>query len=126
VVTLPMSSRRQNALIVNALQRASTIVVQNSLREGFGLTVTEAMWKRIPVLTNSRACGPRHQVRHSVDGFLVSDPEDPAELATAMSVMLGEHSNRDLWGRNAQRRVHSQYLVFNQVSSWLRLLGQLV
>lgn len=126
VVTLPMSSRRQNALIVNALQRASTIVVQNSLREGFGLTVTEAMWKRIPVLTNSRACGPRHQVRHGVDGWLVREPEDPAELAAAMSGMLGEHRNRDLWGRNAQRRVHAEYLVFNQVSSWLRLLGRLV
>ena len=48
LVTLPMSSARHNALIVNALQRASSVVVQNSLREGFGLTVTEAMWKRVP------------------------------------------------------------------------------
>jgi len=126
VVTLPMSSRRENALIVNALQRASTIVVQNSLREGFGLTVTEAMWKRIPVLTNFRACGPRHQVRDGVDGCLVSDPENPDELAEMMSAMLGEHRNRDLWGLSAQRRVHSEYLVFNQVSAWLRLLGRLL
>ena len=71
LVTLPMRAPRENALMVNALQRASSIVVQNSLREGFGLTVAEAMWKRIPVLTNERACGPRHQVRHLVDGFLV-------------------------------------------------------
>jgi len=124
VVTLPMSSLSENALIVNALQRASTIVVQNSLREGFGLTVTEAMWKRIPILTNSRACGPRHQVRDGVDGCLVSNPEDPDELASMMSAMLGEHGNRDKWGLSAQRRVHSEYLVFNQVSSWLRLLGR--
>ncbi|MDT8436245.1 MAG: glycosyltransferase, partial [Gemmatimonadota bacterium] len=126
VVTLPMSSRRQNALIVNALQRASTVVVQNSLREGFGLTVTEAMWKRIPVLTNSRACGPRYQVRDGVDGCLVRDPESSDELARTMSAMLGAHRNRDLWGRNAQRRVHSEFLVFRQVSEWLRLLGRLV
>lgn len=126
VVTLPMSSRRRNALIVNALQRASTIVVQNSLREGFGLTVTEAMWKRIPILTNSRACGPRHQVRDGVDGRLVSNPEDSGELAGMMSAMLREHRNCDLWGLSAQRRVHSEYLVFNQVSSWLRLLGRLL
>ncbi|MCL7960293.1 MAG: glycosyltransferase [marine benthic group bacterium] len=125
MVTLPMSSRRRNALIVNALQRASTIVVQNSLREGFGLTVTEAMWKRIPILTNSRACGPRHQVRDGVDGCLVSNPEDSGELAAMMSEMLGHHRNRDLWGLSAQRRVHSEYLVFNQVSAWLRLLGRL-
>lgn len=121
VVTLP-----QNGLIVNALQRASTIVVQNSLREGFGLTVTEAMWKRIPVLSNSRACGPRHQIRDGVDGCLVSDPEDPGELAAMLSAMLGEHRNRDLWGLSAQRRVHSEYLVFKQVSSWLQLLDRLV
>jgi trehalose synthase len=124
VVTLPMSSRRRNALIVNALQRASTVVVQNSLREGFGLTVTEAMWKRIPVLTNSRACGPRYQVRDEVDGLLVEDPEDSGHLATAMSRMLGAHENRELWGRNAQRRAHSEFLVFNQVSEWLGLLGR--
>ena len=121
-----MSSRRQNALIVNALQRASTLVVQNSLREGFGLTITEAMWKRIPILTNTRACGPRHQVRDGVDGCLVNDPEDPEELATAMAAMLGEHRNRQLWGRNGQGRVHSEYLVFNQLSSWLGLLGRLL
>jgi trehalose synthase len=126
VVTLPMSSRRQNALIVNALQRASTIVVQNSLREGFGLTVTEAMWKQIPILTNSRACGPRHQVRDGLDGCLVSDPGDSDELAEMMSTMLGEQRNRDRWGLSAQNRVHSEYLVFNQVSSWLRLLGRLL
>ena len=126
IVTLPMSSRRQNALIVNALQRASTLVVQNSLREGFGLTITEAMWKRIPILTNTRACGPRHQVRDGVDGCLVNDPEDPEELATAMAAMLGEHRNRQLWGRNGQGRVHSEYLVFNQLSSWLGLLGRLL
>ncbi|MEJ2482006.1 MAG: glycosyltransferase [Gemmatimonadota bacterium] len=126
VVTLPMSVRRQNALIVNALQRASTIVVQNSLREGFGLTITEAMWKRIPVLSNSRACGPRYQVRDGVDGCLIENPEDPEELATAMSRMLGEHRDRDLWGRNAQRRVHSEFLVFHQVSEWLSLFGRIL
>jgi trehalose synthase len=57
-----MHSVEENALMVNALQRTSTIVVQNSLREGRGLTIAEAMWKRIPVLINSRACGPRQQV----------------------------------------------------------------
>ena len=50
LLALPMSSRKRNALMVNALQRCSAIVVQNSHREGFGLTVTEAMWKGVPVL----------------------------------------------------------------------------
>ncbi len=61
LLTLPMVSRLENALMVNALQRCSTIVVQNSIQEGFGLTVTEAMWKRIPVI-GSNACGIRQQI----------------------------------------------------------------
>lgn len=61
LLTLPMVSRLENALMVNALQRCSTIAVQNSIQEGFGLTVTEAMWKRIPVI-GSNACGIRQQI----------------------------------------------------------------
>jgi trehalose synthase len=122
LVTLPMSSLRQNALIVNALQRSSTVVVQNSLREGFGLTITEAMWKRIPVLTNSQACGPRHQVRDGLDGRVITDPQDAGELADALQGMLTDHGGRRAWGRNAQRRAHDKFLVFSQLQSWLRLL----
>ncbi len=126
LVTLPMESARHNALIVNALQRASSLVVQNSLREGFGLTVTEAMWKRVPILTNSRACGPRQQVRDGLDGRLVSDPEDLDELAEAIRVMLADTPGRDAWGRNAQRRTHQRFLVFSQLRSWISLLSTLV
>jgi trehalose synthase len=126
LVTLPMSSLRQNALIVNALQRSSTIVVQNSLREGFGLTITEAMWKRIPVLTNSQACGPRHQVRDGLDGRVIADPQDAEELADGLQGMLTDHGGRRAWGRNAQRRAHDKFLVFSQLQSWLRLLAELV
>ncbi len=126
VVTLPMSSARHNALIVNALQRASSVVVQNSLREGFGLTVTEAMWKRVPILSNSKACGPRQQVRDGLDGKLISDPEDPDELAEAIRVMMADTPGRDEWGRNAQRRTHQRFLVFNQLKDWIWLLSALV
>jgi trehalose synthase len=125
VITLPMSSARHNALIVNALQRASSLVVQNSLREGFGLTVTEAMWKRVPILTNSKACGPRQQVRDGLDGRLIADPEDADELAHAMNEMLADAEGRDDWGRSAQRRTHQNFLVFSQLCAWLRLFAKL-
>jgi len=124
LVTLPMQAPRENALMVNALQRASSLVVQNSLREGFGLTVTEAMWKRIPVLTNSRACGPRQQVRDGVDGRLVSDPESIEELAEVLIDMLADPDRADAWGRNAQRRVHEHFLLFSQLRGWLDVLGR--
>jgi trehalose synthase len=123
LLVLPMQSREQNALIVNALQRASTIVVQNSLREGFGLTIAEAMWKRVPVLTNERACGPRQQVRDGLDGRLVRDPEDEAELQRVLEEMLANAPGRRRWGRLAQRRVHDQFLIFGQLRSWAQLLS---
>jgi trehalose synthase len=126
LLMLPMHSPEQNALMVNALQRASTIVVQNSLREGFGLTITEAMWKRIPVLTNSRACGPRQQVRDGLDGRLVHDPEDEGELQRVLTEMLADSKGRQRWGRTAQRHVHDRFLVIAQLRSWAELLGTLL
>jgi trehalose synthase len=119
---LPMASLEQNALMVNALQRASTIVVQNSLREGFGLTIAEAMWKRVPVLTNSRACGPRQQVRDGLDGRLIGDPEDPQQIRQAIDDMLTDADRLDRWGQSAQRRVHDQFLILGQLRAWGRLL----
>jgi trehalose synthase len=51
----------ENALLVNAMQRAAFVIVQNSLREGFGLTATEAMYKKIPFVGTEQACGLRTQ-----------------------------------------------------------------
>lgn len=122
LITLPMKAPRENALMVNALQRASSIVVQNSLREGFGLTVAEAMWKRIPVVSNSQACGPRYQVRDGIDGRLIADPEDVASLADALIDMLSDPDRNDAWGKRAQRHVHDQFLVFHQLRRWIEVL----
>ncbi|MGH7580866.1 MAG: glycosyltransferase, partial [Gemmatimonadales bacterium] len=126
LLLLPMGSLEENALLVNALQRASTIVVQNSLREGFGLTIAEAMWKRVPVLTNSRACGPRQQVRDELDGRLISDPESPQELCRALDDMLTDSDRLERWGQSAQRRVHDQFLVLGQLRAWGRLVSSLL
>jgi trehalose synthase len=126
ILALPMRSREENALMVNALQRASSIVVQNSLREGFGLTIAEAMWKRVPVLSNSRACGPRQQVRDGLDGRLIDDPEDTSELAHALNDMLSDPHRLDRWGRTGQRRVHELFLIFSQLRAWGRLMMELV
>ena len=122
LVELPMRSVEENALMVNALQRTSTIVVQNSLREGFGLTIAEARWKRIPVLSNSRACGPRQQVRDGVDGRLIRNPEDEAELRQAIGEMLAAPDGLRRMGRAGQRRVHDQFITLAQLRSWGQLL----
>lgn len=126
LLLLPMGSLEENALLVNALQRASTVVVQNSLREGFGLTIAEAMWKRVPVLTNSRACGPRQQVRDELDGRLIADPENPDEIRRALDEMLADPGRLERWGQSAQRRVHDQFLVLGQLRGWGRLLATML
>lgn len=126
ILLLPLHSVEENALMVNALQRVSTIVAQNSLREGFGLTIAEAMWKRVPILSNSRACGPRQQVRDGLDGRLVADPEDRAELGRALTDMLSDPARLERWGHSAQRRAHDHLLVFDQLRAWGRLLETLV
>ena len=125
LISLPMAVRRENELIVNALQRCSSVVVQNSLQEGFGLTVTEAMWKRAPVL-GSRACGIRQQIRDGVDGRLIQHPEAPEEIAARLDALLEDVAGRIQLGQNAQRRVNDEFLVFTQVRNWLATLADRV
>ncbi len=121
ILSLPMASSRENALMVNALQTCSSIVVQNSLQEGFGLTVTEPMWKRVPVL-GAPACGIRQQIRDGIDGRLHANASDPDVIATALVLMLNEPDERDAWGRQGQLRVHDEFLIFSQLRKWLRVL----
>jgi trehalose synthase len=123
LLSLPMGSRDENALMVNALQRCSSVVVQNSLREGFGLTVTEAMWKQRGVL-GSRACGIRQQIRDGVDGRLIEDSEDPDGIGELLHAVLDDLPGRTRWGQSAQRRVHDEFLIFTQVRRWLEILAE--
>jgi trehalose synthase len=120
LLVLPMDSRKHNALVVNALQRCATVVVQNSLREGFGLTVTEAMWKRHAVL-GTHAVGIRTQLRDQVDGILVRNPGDADEIAAGLWNLLTAPRQRYEMGSRAQRRVHDRFLVFSQLSRYMSL-----
>ncbi len=122
VLSLPMSSLKQNALIVNAVQRSSSVVVQNSLREGFGLSVTEAMWKHTPVIGSS-AYGIRQQLDPGIDGEMIEDPSSPSSVAEAMGRILNDAKRREKLALNAHLRVSRELLIFRQISDWLRLLA---
>lgn len=123
IITLPMTSRRINALMVNALQRCSTIIAQNSLREGFGLTVTEGMWKRMPIL-GTHAAGLREQVKDREHGRLLPQADEPEAIAQTLHEMLEAEEERREWARNARRRVSERYLIFTQVRRWLEVLSE--
>ncbi len=121
LLMLPMTSRSRNELMVNTLQRCSSIVAQNSLKEGFGLTVTEGMWKQRPIL-GTQAVGIRNQVRDRLDGCLLDNPESGKEIAETLDEMLAQPELCDVWGRSGQRRVAERYLIFTQIRRWLALL----
>ena len=87
----------ENAMIVNALQRHAYMVVQKSLVEGFGLTVTEAMWKARPVIA-SRVGGIQDQIVDGRDGLLIADPYDLDALAAAMARLLHDRELADRLG----------------------------
>jgi trehalose synthase len=125
LLVLPMESRKRNALIVNALQRCASVVVQNSLREGFGLTVAEAMWKRHAVV-GTQAVGIRTQVRDRIDGLLTRDPTNADEIAANVAALLTAPSMRYEMGSHALRRVHEHFLIFAQLSHYLSLFSRVL
>ena len=87
----------ENAIIINALQRHAYMVVQKSLVEGFGLTVTEAMWKARPMIA-SRVGGIQDQIVDERDGLLIDDPYDLDALAAAMARLLDDRELADRLG----------------------------
>jgi trehalose synthase len=121
---LPMEDGDENAAIVNALQRHATIIVQKSLKEGFGLTVTEAMWKARPVV-GSAVGGIPDQIEDGVSGLLLSDPEDADEFASAIERLLKDEGLRTKLGDNARERVRERFLATRHLLQYAELLGRL-
>ncbi len=105
-------------LTVNALQRAADIVVQKSLREGFGLTVTEGMWKGRPVIGGDTG-GIRLQVVNHHTGFLVSSPEG---AALRIRYLLYNQQARLRMGATAREFARESFLLTRQLREYLTLM----
>jgi trehalose synthase len=122
LVSLPMDDPVENALMVNAIQRHASVVVQKSLAEGFGLTVTEAMWKARPVVA-SAVGGIRDQIDDRVHGHLLRDPADRDELADVLASLLdAPRAVTDGLGQRAKARVGAEFLDDRQLLDWAALL----
>jgi trehalose synthase len=104
--------------IINALQRAANIVVQKSIKEGFGLTVTESMWKQKPVI-GGNAGGIRIQVADHRTGFLVSTPEG---AALRIRYLLSHPQQRLQMGLNAKEFVRQNFLLTRNLREYLSLM----
>jgi trehalose synthase len=103
IVCPTLTDERENALGVNALQRRATVVTQKSLQEGFGLTVTEAMWKGRPVVA-SKVGGLCGQVIHGVTGLLLDDPNDRDAFSRLVVRILDDPAEASRLGAAAHRR----------------------
>jgi trehalose synthase len=109
-------------LTINALQRASDLVLQKSTREGFGLTVTEGLWKGKPVI-GGNVGGIRLQVHDHHTGFLVDTPEG---AAVRMRYLLAHDRVRVRMGERARELVRENFLLTRHVSEYLALFHTLL
>jgi trehalose synthase len=105
------------ALEINALQRASTLVVQKSIREGFGLTVTEALWKGKATIAGAVG-GIPNQIIHKLTGVLVHSVEG---CAYQMRYLLTHPDFARQLGQNGREHVKENFLMTTNLRRWLLL-----
>ena len=122
---LPMDDVDENAHLVNALQRHATVVVQKSLMEGFGLTVTEPMWKKRPVLA-SAVGGITDQIEDGLSGILLDDPTDLDRFAALAADLFGDPERRARLGAAAHERVVREFLGDRHLLQYGELFASLV
>ncbi len=109
-------------LEINALQRAATLILQKSLREGFGLTVSEAMWKGKPVIGGA-AGGITAQVIYGVTGYTVHSVEG---AAFRISYLLNNPSMIHKMGEEGREYVRHRFLITRNLRDYLSLMSILL
>jgi trehalose synthase len=125
LVGVPMDDVDENAHIVNAVQHYAAVVVQKSIVEGFGLTVTEAMWKSRPVVA-SAVGGIHDQIVDGEHGLLLRDPRDLDAFAGALRRVLLDPELARRLGASAAARVQDQFLGDRHLIQYIDLFGRLL
>jgi trehalose synthase len=124
LVTLPLDDIDENAAMVNGLQRHATVIAQKSLAEGFGLTVSEGMWKGRPVI-GSAVGGIIDQIAEGT-GILLPDPADLAAFGSAARLLLSDRDQAARMGQAAHAHVREQYVGDVHLLRYAKLLGTLL
>ena len=107
----------QNDLEINALQRASTVIIQKSLKEGFGLTVSEALWKGKPVVA-SNVGGIPLQIKDKYSGLLCYSPEG---AAFALKQLLSSPDYARKIGENGREHIRNNFLITRHLREYMLL-----
>lgn len=111
----------ESNVLVNALQRISAVVMQKSIREGFGLTVTEAMWKERPVLA-SNVGGIPLQITDGVDGFLAA-PDDYDGFADRAIEVLKSSTLAKEMGARAKETIREKFLITRLLRDYIDIIS---
>jgi len=114
----------ENNILVNVLQRESAVIIQKSLREGFGLTVTEALWKGTPVVA-SDVGGIPLQIIDGKNGFLV-DPKDSDGFADRILELLKNPKLSLKLGKAAKEYVRERFLITRILQDYVMLLNEIL
>jgi trehalose synthase len=109
-------------LEVNAFQRASQVMLQMSTREGFGLSVTEALWKGIPVVGRSVGGIPL-QIINGTNGFLVNSVTEAAEKTL---YLLNHKEEANQIGNNGKEHVKNNFLIVDDLKGYLTMFADLL
>jgi trehalose synthase len=119
---VPARQVEENARHVNALQRGASVVVQKSIREGFGLVVAEALWKEKAVVAGDVG-GIRYQIRDGWNGYLVDSVES---CAAAVSELLEDARLAQRFGRRGRETVTEQFLFTRLIDQYLGWFQELL
>ena len=114
----------ENNILVNALQRSSAVIIQKSIREGFGLTVTEALWKETPVVA-SNVGGIPLQISDGENGFLF-EPNDNDGFAQKIIELIRKPDLARKIGENGRETVRGKFLVTRILNDYLDLLNDIL
>lgn len=114
----------ENNILVNALQRKARVIIQKSIREGFGLTVTESLWKEKPVVA-SNVGGIPLQIIDGKTGFLV-EPHDIEGCAKKVIQILKDPELGIELGRNGREHVRKNFLITRLILDYLNVLTEII
>ncbi len=112
----------ENDTLVNAFQVASNVVLQKSIKEGFGLTVTEAMWKGKPVI-GGNVGGIKLQIQDGENGFLVNSPE---QASKKIIKLINNPELAEKMGKRAKETVRENFLTPRLLRDYLKLFTELI
>jgi len=114
----------ENNILVNVLQRVSSVIIQKSIKEGFGLTVTEALWKERPVVA-SNIGGITLQIKDGETGFLL-EPDDTDNFAKKVIEIIKDKELAIELGRNGKEHVRKNFLITRLIIQHLDLLNEVL